>query len=286
MKRINFGYSRGRRHSCSPCPDVERGDWRRNVFIGADFPFTPSNTPLVLPTIESPNSHREKTSSSSSLLYTLVSPLDSIICFWGIEGIHFAEYVALSNGDCGAWSFDVTLLLDCPEIRIRLSLIHSHNCRALAIESRNEILIMHSTPESSVCLAIVFTTLTVLFVLSVILISLSHCHAMQPHLELKVHYQGHGSGFAKLGSLSSSVAVVDPNVAGFSSLEPLNSQILAIFVTTTAIIVFKQSSQSLSLLSLSSDYNKRPDEENSKSQGKHVLVHPDLPNYSNKVHFL
>ncbi|KAK9128805.1 hypothetical protein Syun_017602 [Stephania yunnanensis] len=32
-----------------------------------------------------------------------------IICFWGIEGIHFAEYVALSNGDCGAWSFDVTV---------------------------------------------------------------------------------------------------------------------------------------------------------------------------------
>ncbi|KAK9087765.1 hypothetical protein Syun_030159 [Stephania yunnanensis] len=27
----------------------------------------------------------------------------------GIEGIHFAEYVALSNGDCGAWSFDVTV---------------------------------------------------------------------------------------------------------------------------------------------------------------------------------
>ncbi|KAK9099340.1 hypothetical protein Syun_026385 [Stephania yunnanensis] len=35
--------------------------------------------------------------------------LRKIICFWGIEGIHFAEYVALSNGDCGAWSFDVTL---------------------------------------------------------------------------------------------------------------------------------------------------------------------------------
>ncbi|KAK9091929.1 hypothetical protein Syun_026840 [Stephania yunnanensis] len=32
-----------------------------------------------------------------------------IICFWGIEGIHFAEYVALSNGDCGAWSFDITV---------------------------------------------------------------------------------------------------------------------------------------------------------------------------------
>ncbi|KAK9099337.1 hypothetical protein Syun_026382 [Stephania yunnanensis] len=35
--------------------------------------------------------------------------LSMIICFWGIEGIHFAEYVALSNGDCGAWSFDVTV---------------------------------------------------------------------------------------------------------------------------------------------------------------------------------
>ncbi|KAK9114240.1 hypothetical protein Syun_021037 [Stephania yunnanensis] len=34
--------------------------------------------------------------------------LSMIICFWGIEGIHFAEYLALSNGDCGAWSFDVT----------------------------------------------------------------------------------------------------------------------------------------------------------------------------------
>ncbi|KAK9160708.1 hypothetical protein Syun_007049 [Stephania yunnanensis] len=28
--------------------------------------------------------------------------LSMIICFWGIEGIHFAEYVALSNGDCAA----------------------------------------------------------------------------------------------------------------------------------------------------------------------------------------
>ncbi|KAK9150285.1 hypothetical protein Syun_008594 [Stephania yunnanensis] len=36
-----------------------------------------------------------------------------IICFWGIEGIHFAKYVALSNGDCGAWSFDVTVNFTC-----------------------------------------------------------------------------------------------------------------------------------------------------------------------------
>ncbi|KAK9121885.1 hypothetical protein Syun_019502 [Stephania yunnanensis] len=34
------------------------------------------------------------------------------------------------------------------------------------------------------------------------------------------------------------------------------------------------------------DYNKRLDEEDSKGQGKHVLVHPDLPNCSNKVHLL
>ncbi|KAK9121395.1 hypothetical protein Syun_019012 [Stephania yunnanensis] len=42
------------------------------------FPLYPLQHPLVLPTTESPNSHREKTSSSSSLLYTLVSPLDSV----------------------------------------------------------------------------------------------------------------------------------------------------------------------------------------------------------------
>ncbi|KAK9142272.1 hypothetical protein Syun_011672 [Stephania yunnanensis] len=47
------------------------------------------------------------TSGSNESKDTTTRP-SLIICFWGIEGIHFAEYVALSNGDCGAWSFNVT----------------------------------------------------------------------------------------------------------------------------------------------------------------------------------
>ncbi|KAK9163324.1 hypothetical protein Syun_004226 [Stephania yunnanensis] len=61
---------------------------------------------LVLCALVSSPLHRQPPLFDLSALSLCSHSVRASLCF---IGIHFAEYVALSNGDCGAWSFDVTV---------------------------------------------------------------------------------------------------------------------------------------------------------------------------------